>query len=127
MQPGETVEIPPWHAVERRHQHGLGAEQRPDGIGGTTQGGRLDRQDDDVLDADRFRIVGAWRIDDHIAVPGDEAQAVRAHRREVVAARDQAHRLAGGGKARAEQTAHRAGAKDADPQPGHRPELHRPN
>ena len=112
--PVEAVEVPPRHAVLRWHHRRLGPQQWPHALDDASDLVRLQRQDHVVLHARLGRVFDAARACDAALAVDQQRHAVRLHRRQVRAARDQRHVLARERELRAEVAADRARSIDGD-------------
>ena len=111
----ELVEEPVGRAGRRRNECRVRPEQRHDAVERRQILMRLEGDDDVVLRAELRRVVGRRHADREILARRYETQAVPADRRQMRTAGDQAHLDAlHPRKMRADDSADRAGAVDAD-------------
>ena len=115
---GAAVEIPPRDAVHREHDAGVGADQRHHRRRRVGQGRRFQRDEHDVLHAQRFGSVGGADARVGALVADPQGQAALADRGELGAARHRRHLDAGpcraGPEPGGDMAANRAGAENDD-------------
>ena len=109
-----TVDEPPRHAVEHRHDDGFRTDQRLELGSERGQRGRLDRDDDDILLAQCPAIVGGVDVGDELLALLLEPQPLGPDQAERVAAGEHADPLAGDGEPGRDPPADRASTDNGD-------------
>ena len=83
------LEVPPWNAVLRADDHGVGPEERAQLRGQRGEAVRFHAKKNDVDGTDRAKIGGDFRSDVEVSFSTPDAQSALLHRAQMRTAREQ--------------------------------------
>src|SRR5205085_11782643 len=109
-----VLEVPPWNAVLRADDHGVGPEERAQLRGQRGEAVRFHAEKHDVGGTDRAKIGGDVRSDVEVSFRTPDAQSALLHRAQMRTAGKQHDIGAGTRETRADIAANGAGAGNDD-------------